>query len=131
MSYLETGAIYCDDNLKRLSQFRQSASTSSTSIRPSSLTGTTRLLGDEAEVRSFEDRWEGRVQVCVNWMKERMIELHRILRPTGTVFMHCDWHASHYLELMMDSIFDRGRFINEIIWHYTSGGRNNHPVGGK
>lgn len=38
-------------------------------------------------------------------MRERMIEIRRVLKPTGTVYLHCDHHASHYLKVMMDEVF--------------------------
>jgi DNA modification methylase len=53
-------------------------------------------------------------------MQERMIELHRALKDTGTIYLHCDWHAGHYLKVMMDDVFGNKNFLNEIIWHYES-----------
>lgn len=125
IGYLETGVIYCDDNLERLSQFPAECIDLIYLDPPFFSNRHYEVIwGDEAEVRSFEDRWEGGIQVYVNWMRERMIEIHRVLKPTGTVFLHCDHHASHYLKVMMDAVFDRGRFLNEIVWHYTGGGRS-------
>jgi SAM-dependent methyltransferase len=49
-------------------------------------------------------------------MGVRLIELHRVLKPTGSLYLHCDPTASHYLKLMLDSIFDPARFGAEIIW---------------
>ena len=46
----------------------------------------------------------------------RMLEMFRILKPTGTLYLHCDDNASHYLKIMMDSIFGKDNFRNEIIW---------------
>jgi len=74
---------------------------------------------DEAEVRSFKDRWKGGINNYIEWMEERVIELHRVLKPTGSMYLHCDWHASHYLKVMMDKIFGKKKFRNEIIWHYN------------
>lgn len=78
------------------------------------------IWGDEAEIRSFEDRWEGGINVYIDWMKQRIIELHRVLKPTGSFYLHCDWHAGHYLKVMCDEVFDN--FQNEIIWWYETGG---------
>ena len=47
-----------------------------------------------------------------------LIELHRILKPTGSIYLHCDPTASHYLKIVMDAIFRSDNFLNEIIWHY-------------
>ena len=80
------------------------------------------IWGDEAEIRSFEDRWEGGINVYIDWMKERVIELHRVLKQTGTMYLHCDWHANAYLRVMMDEIFGANNFRNEIIWCYRGAG---------
>jgi len=77
------------------------------------------IWGDEAEVRSFEDRWDGGIQHYINWMNDRMVELHRILKDTGSLYLHCDWHASHYLKVMLDGIFGPANFANEIVWRRT------------
>lgn len=51
-------------------------------------------------------------------MAPRLIELQRVLKSTGSIFLHCDPTASHYLKLLMDAIFHSSNFRNEIIWHY-------------
>ena len=55
-------------------------------------------------------------------MAQRMVELHRVLKPSGSVYLHCDPTASHYLKLLMDALFDGDNFLNEIIWHYRGAG---------
>jgi site-specific DNA-methyltransferase (adenine-specific) len=55
-------------------------------------------------------------------MAVRLVELHRVLKPTGSLYLHCDPTASHYLKLLLDSIFDFKNFRNEIIWAYKGGG---------
>lgn len=123
VGFLETGVIYCDDNLHRLAQFPAECIDLIYLDPPFFSNRQYEVIwGDEAEVRSFEDRWQGGVHVYVEWMRERVIELHRILKPTGSVYLHCDWHASHYLKVMMDDVFGREHFVNEIIWCYRSGG---------
>jgi len=54
----------------------------------------------------------------LSMMAPRLVELRRVLRPTGSIFLHCDPTASHYLKLLMDAVFGPGCFRNEIIWHY-------------
>lgn len=51
-------------------------------------------------------------------MTIRIMEMHRILKSTGSIYLHCDPTASHYLKLVMDVVFGVGNFRNEIIWHY-------------
>ena len=53
-------------------------------------------------------------------MAQRMIELHRVLKPTGSIYLHCDPTASHYLKLLMDAVFGAGGFRSEIIWRRQS-----------
>ena len=48
------------------------------------------IWGDKGEVRSFEDRWAGGINHYIDWLKERVMEMHRILKPTGSIFLHCD-----------------------------------------
>lgn len=80
------------------------------------------IWDDEAEIRSFKDRWEGGMEVYIDWMKQRVMELHRVLKPTGSMYLHCDWHAGHYLKVMMDGVFGYNNFQNEFIWYYSGGG---------
>ncbi|MBC6428219.1 MAG: HNH endonuclease [Cellvibrionales bacterium] len=51
------------------------------------------------------------------YMAARMLEMHRLLKPTGSIYLHCDPTMSHYLKLVMDAIFGRKNFRREIIWH--------------
>jgi DNA modification methylase len=55
-------------------------------------------------------------------MAVRLVELHRLLKPTGSIYLHVDPTASHYLKLVMDQVFGGGNFQNELIWHYGGGG---------
>ncbi|MDB9457154.1 DNA methyltransferase [Dolichospermum circinale CS-545/17] len=58
-------------------------------------------------------------------MTLRITEIHRVLKPTGSFYLHCDPTASHYLKLILDGVFcsQRGEFQNEIIWSYNTGGK--------
>ena len=56
------------------------------------------------------------------YMAQRIIEMHRILKPTGSLYLHCDPTASHYLKLILDGVFGRQNFLNEIVWAYRTGG---------
>ena len=57
----------------------------------------------------------------ITMMAQRLAELHRVLKPTGSIFLHCDPTASHYLKLLLDAIFGAENFRNEIVWKRTSG----------
>ena len=53
-----------------------------------------------------------------SYMAERLFTMHRILKETGSIYLHCDPYASHYLKLIMDAIFGEKNFRNEIVWSY-------------
>lgn len=56
------------------------------------------------------------------YMAVRLLELRRILKETGSIYLHCDPTMSHYLKLVMDAIFGKSNFRNEIVWYYQTGG---------
>ncbi len=58
----------------------------------------------------------------LTYMAIRLVEMHRVLKPTGSLYLHCDPTASHYLKALMDGIFGRENFQNEIVWYYGGGG---------
>ena len=79
------------------------------------------IWGDSGEVRSFEDRWSGGVDHYIAWLKERVAEMHRILKPTGSIFLHCDWHANSQIRVhILDRIFGESNFVAEVVWKRTS-----------
>ena len=81
------------------------------------------IWGDAGEVRSFQDRWAGGMSHYIDWLKERVEQMHRILKPTGSIFLHCDWHANSYIRVnILDDIFGSQNFRNEIVWSYKTGG---------
>jgi DNA modification methylase len=81
------------------------------------------IWGDEGEIRSFQDRWSGGMEHYIEWLYERVEQMHRILKPTGSIYLHCDWHADAYIRVnILDKIFGINHFRNEIIWRYSSGG---------
>ena len=53
-------------------------------------------------------------------MTPRLVELRRVLKPTGSIYLHCDPTASHYLKLLMDAVFGARNFRTEITWKRTS-----------
>lgn len=70
---------------------------------------------------SFSDRWEGGITDYLSWMKDRIVACKRVLKKSGSIFLHCDPHSSHYLKAAMDEIFGVNNFRNEIIWKRQSG----------
>jgi DNA modification methylase len=58
------------------------------------------------------------------YMMERLKACQRVLKSTGSIYLHCDYRASSYLKMVMDNVFGYDNFRNEIIWHFTGGGRS-------
>ena len=55
-------------------------------------------------------------------MAPRLVELRRVLKPTGSIYLHCDWTASAHLRLLMDAVFGAKSFLNNVVWCYGLGG---------
>ena len=89
------------------------------------------IWGDNNELRSFNDIWEGGLDGYLIWLNARLYEMKRMLKPTGSIYVHCDWHASHYIKVEMDKIFGYENFINEIVWFYKTGGMSKRWMGRK
>lgn len=80
-----------------------------------------------AEYKAIEDRWRGGkngIHVYIAYMRERLDQCRRVLSDGGSLYLHCDWHASHYLKIMLDEVFGYDNFRNEIIWHFSTIGGN-------
>ncbi len=71
-----------------------------------------------AAMRKFLN--ESDVMAYLVMMANRLLELHRVLKPTGSLYLHCDPTASHYLKIVMDAIFGPENLLNEIIWRRTA-----------
>ncbi len=78
--------------------------------------------GDTQEQRAFDDRF-GDAMAYIDYMRPRVEQLYRVLKKTGSFYYHCDWHASHYIKIMLDEIFGFNNFQTEIVW------RRSHPKG--
>ena len=77
--------------------------------------------GKHGKINSFSDKWNRDLDSYLDSMIQVLQECHRVLRKTGSLYLHCDWHASHNLKVMCDRVFGYNKFRNEIIWHYQRG----------
>jgi len=111
------GVIYCGDNLYWMSRLPDEF-VDLCYIDPPFFSNRNYevIFGDGEEIRSFEDRWKGGIENYIDWMRDRVKEIHRLLKPTGSFYLHCDWHASHHLKVMCDNVFGERNFRNEIVW---------------
>ena len=70
---------------------------------------------------NFKDSWKS-LPHYLSWLNKRFTEMRRVMKSTASIYIHCDWHASHYIKIELDKIFDYDNFQNEIIWRYGLGG---------
>lgn len=70
---------------------------------------------------AYSDIWENDRSSYLEMIAVRLMLMKETLKPTGSIFVHLDWHAVHAVKLIMDEIFGEQNFINEIIWTYKSG----------
>ncbi len=134
-------ALYCGDNLQVL-QNLPSGSVDLIYIDPPFGTGQMRRLdsiktgvgtrsraGFAGRIYNFDVRSSHSYQddmpleAYLHFLCERLEEMHRVLKSTGSLYLHLDWHSVHYARFMLDDIFGPERFLNEIIWAYDYGGR--------
>lgn len=83
----------------------------------------TQIWGDDNEVRSFGDIFQDGMFSYLAWLNARLWEMKRVLKSTGSIYVHCDWHASHYIKCEMDKIFGYDRFRNELVWQRDPAGK--------
>lgn len=115
ISYLQPNTIYCGDCKEVLAKFPNECVDLIYADPPFFSNQQYEIIwGDGYELRAFEDRWKGGIENYILWMKEKLENCFRVLKPTGAMYLHCDWHASHYLKIEMDNIFGRENFRNEI-----------------
>ena len=65
----------------------------------------------------------GAMAAYLAFMAERLVEMKQALNPAGSIYLHCDPTAGHYLKLLMDAVFGRANFVNELVWCYSNSGR--------
>ncbi|MEX0683931.1 MAG: site-specific DNA-methyltransferase [Dehalococcoidia bacterium] len=118
---LEPNRLYYGDNLQVLRTL-SSNSIDLIYIDPPFFSGADYnvIWGDTNEVRTFTDIWEGGLDTYLIWLNARLWEMRRVLKSTGSIYVHCDYHACHYIKTELDKIFGYENFRNEVIWQRTA-----------
>lgn len=115
-SLIDTRVIYCGDNLEQLARLPPQCIDLIYIDPPFNSNRNYEVFwGETKEKRAFEDR-HASTQAYIDYMRPRCVELARVLKKTGSFYYHCDWHASHYVKVMLDQILGENNFINEIVW---------------
>lgn len=72
------------------------------------------------EDKAYRDTWGKGTDSFISMLYERLVLMRDLLSKNGSIYVHCDWHKSHHLRLILDEIFGMDNFLNEIIWYYTN-----------
>ncbi|MFY9463251.1 MAG: site-specific DNA-methyltransferase, partial [Candidatus Sungiibacteriota bacterium] len=80
---------------------------------------------------AYKDTWAGGTDSYLDMLYPRLQLMKRLLAPDGSIYVHLDWHVGHYVKVMMDEIFGKENFRNEIIWHYQQGTKPENDFGRK
>jgi DNA modification methylase len=124
--YFNTSTIYCGDCELVLSKFPDECVDLIYADPPFFSNRHYEIIwGDGYEIRAFEDRWKGGINNYVEWMVPKLEQCQRVLKKNGSMYLHCDWHSSHYLKVEMDRIFGLSNFINEIVWRRSTAHSDN------
>lgn len=75
------------------------------------------------EQTAYSDTWKDGTVSYLKMMYPRLVLMRELLSDKGSIYVHLDWHVGHYVKLLMDEIFGKDKFVNEIVWCYTQGGR--------
>ncbi|MDD3350389.1 MAG: site-specific DNA-methyltransferase, partial [Eubacteriales bacterium] len=70
--------------------------------------------------KAYHDTWENGMEEYLRMLTPRLLLMKDLLSEKGGIFIHLDWHAAHYVKVLMDEIFGEKNFVNEIIWQYKS-----------
>ena len=119
---VDTQVIHCGDNIEQLKKIPDGCIDLVYIDPPFNSNRNYEVFwGETKEKRYFEDRHES-TRAYIEFMRPRCLEIYRVIKSTGSFYYHCDWHASHYVKVMLDQIFGESHFRNEIVWCYTGPG---------
>lgn len=117
---LDTRVVYCGDCLDKLADLPDNCVDLIYIDPPFNSNRNYEVFwGETKEKRAFEDR-HASTQAYIDYMRPRCVQLARVLKKTGSFYYHCDWHASHYVKVMLDQTFGENNFHSEVIWKRTS-----------
>lgn len=73
---------------------------------------------------AYSDSWDDGTETYLRMLTPRLVLMHELLSERGSLYVHLDWHVGHYVKVLLDDIFGRAQFRNEIAWCYASPGRS-------
>jgi DNA modification methylase len=72
------------------------------------------------DTSTYSDRWNGGLEEYLRFMKERLGAMIDLLHENGSLWVHLDWHVSHYIKIILDDLFGYSNFVNELVWKRTN-----------
>lgn len=90
-----------------------------------------KLLSGNVKAKAYKDTWQTGMEGFLTMLTQRLLLMKDLLAQDGSIVLHMDWHAVHYVKVIMDEIFGQENFVNEIIWNYKSGGVSNRSFAKK
>ena len=130
---MECNKIHCGDNLTILKSFEENTIDLIYMDPPFFTQQTQKLSSKEGKIFEFTDTWKN-MNEYISYISDRLVECKRVLKNTGSIFVHCDRNASHYLKVALDNVFGWDNFQSEIVWSYKrwsnskKGLLNNHQI---
>ncbi|MDL2317067.1 site-specific DNA-methyltransferase, partial [Desulfovibrio sp. OttesenSCG-928-A18] len=80
--------------------------------------------GRSQQPLAYTDTWEGGLSGFLDMAYACLLQIRELLAPDGSLFWHCDWRTAPHIRILLDEIFGPERFLGDIVWHYTGGGRS-------
>ena len=114
-----SGVLHVGDNLPFMSSLADGCC-DLIYLDPPFFTG--RRRGTSRGQESFADQWDGGLESYLAFLQPRLAQCCRLLVEHGTLYVHLDWRAVHHVRVLLDAVFGYENFLNEIIWHYRTGG---------
>lgn len=115
------GGIVCGDNLDVMGALPDGGCDLVYADPPFFSRRLVRGAGDHS--LTFDDRFPGGAPAYLDDLRPRLSEMRRLLSPVGSLYVHLDSRIVHYVKVILDDLFGERCFLNEVIWHYRSGGR--------
>ena len=92
---------------------------------------TQRRRATTRDTATYPDAWSGGIKAYLAFMMPRLQQCHRLLPDHGTLYVHLDYRVAHYIRILLDTLFGPKNVLNEIIWHYRTGGLSKRWFGRK
>lgn len=118
---MKTNVIYCGDCKDIIPEEIPSESIDLIYTDPPFFSGINyeKIWKNGAEDKAYQEYWKEGIHGFIRFMEGRLSLCKDVLKPTGSIYLHCDWHANAHLRLLMDKIFGERNFRNEIVWCYS------------